>query len=163
MSMLVDELKALGESPLAWGAVPAIAAFVYRSYHNWRKCPLLHRAPQLTQNEALELVGRPKIAGPRYFLLMVAGIVATVTSLSLIAKGIYPTLAFYLLIAGVFVIQTEPARLQVRDAEVRLFAAQPHGPAARAAAMERLDWTNAWLVTLQATMLAGVIAFLLAF
>ncbi len=163
MSLLLDELRSLGANPVAWAAVPVIAGFTLRSYYHWRHCPLLHKTRDLTHEEATEFLRRPQIAGPRYLLLMLAGMGATIAGLALIAKGVGSALAFYLLVAGVFVIQTEPARLQVREAEYRVLAAQPYGQAAERAAIERLDWTNGWLVTLQLVILTATLAFLLAF
>ncbi len=162
MSMLVGELAALGADPLSWGAVPALLVFAGVSYRNWRVYPLLQGDDRLTEAKAAALAGRPQFAGPRYALLMLGGIAATVAGLWLIAEGIRPTLAFYLLLAGVFVIQTEPARLQIREAQYAAIAARPHGEEASQAARERLDWTNAWLVTLEVVILAGTVLFLCA-
>ncbi len=162
MTSLIDELHRLASDPIAWGAVPILAAFALYALWHWRSCPLLHRTAHITLAEAEGVVGKPYIAGPRFLLLMLAGIAATVAALTLIAEGIYPTLAFYLLVAGVFVIQTEPARLQLREAEMRVVAAEAIGPEAMQAAISRLETTIVWLVTLQVTILAGTVLFLVA-
>ncbi len=161
MNSLIDELHRLASDPIAWGAVPILAAFaIYAIWHRY-SCPLLHRTAHITLEQAEKVVGKPHFAGPRYLILMLAGIAATVAALTLISEGIYPTLAFYLLVAGVFVIQTEPARLQLREAEMRVVAAEVMGPEARQSAIARLETSIVWLATLQATIFAGTVLFLL--
>jgi hypothetical protein len=161
--MLVEELRALADDPLTWAAVPALAAFAGHALWHWRTCPLLDRTKHVTLAEAEAAVDQPRIAGPRFLVLMLLGIAATLAGLSFIAEGIYPTAAFYLLLAGVFVIQTEPARLQIREAELRVVAAERHGEDARRIAIERLETLNIWLLSLELAILAGVMGFLLAF
>lgn len=163
MNLFVDELRALADNPVAWGAVPALALFATYSVIAWRKCPLLHRTAHISEAEAKAVLDRPQIAGPRFLILMVVGIAATVAGLSLIAEAIYPTLAFYLLLAGVFVLKTEPVRLQIREAEFRVVAARPHGKDAVGLALERLNENNTLLITLQVAILLGTTLFLLAF
>lgn len=163
MNMLIDELRMLAGDPLAWGAVPVLLGFAAWSVWHWRRCPLIARTAHISRAEAEAMMRRPYFAGPRYFLLMVAGIAATVAALAFIARGTYPTLAFYLLLAGVFVIQTEPARLQLREAEYRVVAAEAQGPEEVRAAIHRLESSNVWLVTLQGVILVATVAFLLCF
>lgn len=163
MNMLVEELTALADDPVTWAAVPVLGLFAAYSLWHWLHCPVLHRKRRPSLDEARAVVGQPRIAGPRFLLLMLLGIVATLAGLTFISEGIYPTAAFYLLLAGVFVIQTEPARLQIREAELRVLAVEAQGETAIRHAMERLETLNIWLVSLQLAILAGVIGFLLAF
>jgi len=163
MAALLDELQMLAGNPVAWGAVPVLALFVLTSIWHWWTCPLIARTASITLEQARAVVGQPRIAGPRYFLLMMGGIVATLAGLTLIAEGIYPLLAFYLLLGGVFVIQTEPTRLQIRESEMAVVAARAHGEEAMRIAVERLETTAMWLMTIQCVMLAATVAFLLAF
>lgn len=161
--MLIEELSMLAGDPVAWGAVPLLAVFCIYSLVHWWRCPLIHRTQHISLEEAANVVGKPVIAGPRFGLLMLAGVAATLAGLSFIAEGIRPTLAFYLLIAGVFVIQTEPARLQIREAEARVVTASAVGEEPARIAVERLETTNIWLISLQFSMLAAVVIFLAAF
>lgn len=163
MNMLIDELRMLAGDPLAWGAVPVLLAFAGWSVWHWWTCPLIARTAHISRAEALAVLGKPYFAGPRYFLLMVAGIVATVAGLTFIARGINPTLAFYLLLAGVFVIQTEPARLQLREAEYRVVASEALGLEDVESAVHRLESSNVWLITLHGVILVATVTFLLSF
>ncbi|GMG83481.1 hypothetical protein LNKW23_26940 [Paralimibaculum aggregatum] len=163
MNMLVDELRALSADPVAWGAVPVLAAFVVWSFASRRLCPLMNCANRISDEEARKVAGGPRVAGPRFLVLMLVGIVAAVTGLKLIGMGLYSTLAFYLLLAGVFVIQTEPARLQIREAQHRVAAARNRGEEAVASEIQRLGASHNWLIGLQAIMLVGTALFLVAF
>lgn len=162
MNMLIDELRAVAADPYAWGAVPVLLAFLLGALWRRRVCPLIHRAAEIGPAEARAAQARPFSAGPRFALLMLAGIAATLAGLTLIEKGTYPTVAFYLLLAGVFVIQTEPARLQLREAEIRVIAAEAMPEDVREIAVERLETNHLWLISLQGVILIGTVAFLLA-
>lgn len=162
MTMLIDELRALAANPVAWGAVPLLLAFLLYALYRRRHCPLIHRTATISVDEARAAQDRPFAAGMRFAFLMLAGIGATIASLTLIAGGTYPTLAFYLLVAGVFVIQTEPARLQLREAEIRAIAAEGLDEEVREIAIDRLETNHLWLIMLQALILVGTVAFLIA-
>ncbi|MGF1501321.1 MAG: hypothetical protein ACFBSD_05855 [Paracoccaceae bacterium] len=163
MDGLISEMSALAHSPFAWAAMGMIGLFALGALWRWRVCPLLgHGAdayPPLPDYDP----DSPPPPGPRYLLLMVAGITATVAGLTAISEGRFPIFAFYLVVAGLFVIQTEPVRLQVREAEFRVRAAAVAGEEAAQAALERLRSTHIWLVSLHFIIFAGGITFLCAF
>lgn len=163
MNMLIDELGKLASDPIAWGAIVLLAGFAAYALWHWRVCPLLHERARIDHAEAAAAIDRPLVDGPRFLLLMLCGIATTVTGLGLIAEGIHPALAFYLLLAGLFVIQTEPARREIRHAELRVVAAELQGEEAREAALERLRSAHLWLVALHFALLAGAVTGLLAF
>ena len=163
MTMLIDELGMLSADPVAWGAVGLLAAFAAYAVWHWQVCPLLHERARIDRAEAAAAIARPLVDGPRYLLLMLGGIAATVTGLGFLAEGIYPAIAFYLLLAGLFVIQTEPARREIREAELRVVASELQGDDAREAAIERLRSAHLWLVGLHFVLLIGAAAGLLAF
>ena len=163
MNMLVEELAAVAANPLAWGAVGVLALFAVYALWHWQSCPLLHGRARIDPAEAEARVSGGLVDGPRFFLLMLGGIAATLAGLTFIAEGRLPTLAFYLLIAGVFVMQTEPARRQVREAEFRAVAATLRDEEAQAAALARLRASHLWLVALHFLIFAAAIVALLAF
>ena len=163
MTMLLAELGRLAADPLAWGAIAALAGFTAHALWHWRVCPLVNARAQIDHAQAAAAIARPFVDGPRYLLLMLGGIAATVTGLGFIAEGIYPTLAFYLLLAGLFVIQTEPARREIREAELRVVASEFETEEARETTLSRLRSAHLWLVGLHVLLLVGAAAALLAF
>ena len=165
MDMLVSELGKLSEEPLAWGAVAILAAFALWSVWHWRACPMLREA-RVTEGDAdaaIRLLEAPRVDGARYLVTMLGGIAATVTGLAFICEGIYPGAAFYLLLGGLFVIQTEPARREIRLAELRALAARRGGPYPAEEATDRLRMSHLALVAIHFILLAGAVAGLLAF
>jgi len=163
MNMLIEELSAVAGHPLAWGAVAALGLFAVYSLWRQQRCPLLLHRPDVSQAEAQAMLERPVAEGPRFLVTMLAGVALTLTGLSFIAAGMLPIVAFYLLLAGVFVIQTEPARRQIREAEMRVIAAEVLSAEQREAAVERLASAHLWLVGLNFILTAGAVAALLAF
>lgn len=162
MTMLIHELALVAESPLAWIAIAVLAAFALWQLWHWYRCPLLVDRAGVDRETAQAALDAPLADGPRFFLAMIAGIALTLTGLSFIAGGIYPVTAFYLLLAGVFVIQTEPARRQLREAELRVIAAQLLDPAEQEHALARLRSSHVWLVTLNFILLGVAALALLA-
>jgi hypothetical protein len=163
MNMLIEELGRLSADPFAWGAVALLALSAGYTLWHWQVCPLLHGQVAVDEGAAAEAVDRPLVDGPRFLLLMLGGIAATVTGLGFIAQGIYATAAFYLLLGGLFVIQTEPARREIRQGELRVVAAGRQGEDDRQAALERLRSAHLWLVALHFQLLGATVAGLLAF
>jgi len=163
VNMLLRELSALSSDPFAWGAVLLLASFAVYALWHWRVCPLLHERARIDRADAAAALERPLADGARFLLFMLGGIAATLTGLTFIAEGAYPTVAFYLLLAGLFVIQTEPARREVRQSELRVVAAELEGDEARHAALERLRSAHLWLVALHFLLLGGAATALLAF
>ncbi|MEM1344575.1 MAG: hypothetical protein AAGI34_08360 [Pseudomonadota bacterium] len=163
MNMLIEELQFVSGNPLSWAAVAVLLGFVLASVWRMRTCPLVRGKSSMSPAEAAELVDRPLVDGPRFFLTMGAGVALTITGLTLISEGIYPLMAFYALVAGVFVIQTEPTRREIRHFEMRVVAAHTQGEEAVTAAMARLCSAHLWLVILNGAMALATATLLYAF
>jgi hypothetical protein len=165
MNMLLESLTMVADDPFAWGSVVLMGGFsVYAVYHRVT-CPILRgdALPESMVAEARAAAREVPRPGWRFGLLMMAGIAATVTGLSFVASGPAPTIAFYLLLAGVFVIQTEPVRLQIREAQDRAAATQHSNPDDHHAAVARLRASHMWLVWLNFLLLGATGTALLAF
>jgi uncharacterized membrane protein YqgA involved in biofilm formation len=106
---------------------------------------------------------RPFAAGPRFVVVMLAGIAAILTGLSMILREVNPPVALLSIVVGVFAVQIEPALLQIQESAKRVTAAQRQGSEAIAAAEDRLRDAHVWLVMTSLTILIAVIAALLAF
>jgi len=157
--MLVENLGRISESPFAWSMLGLLGAIAALSLWRWSSCPILgHTADPVDPAAPV-----PRHAGARFFLLMAAGIAATVAALTLIADGIRPVLAFWLMIGGVVVIQTEPIRLELREAETRALRALGCGEAASEAARARLRNAHRRLVAFNFIIAAAVGVGLVAF
>jgi len=159
MNMLIENLGRVAESSIAWTLLALLAVLSVVAFWNWYRCPVLALGPA-GKREATPAPFVPK-AGPRFFFLMAGGIGITLGGLTLIANGIHPSLAFVLLIGGVFVIQTEPARLELSEAKSRALAAL--SAEAREDAHHRLRAAHRWLVFLHFIILGVTAAGLLAF
>lgn len=162
MKMLFGQLAAVSDSPIAWGLLALLAGFALVSLWNWYRCPYLCRSRAISQEDARAALERPFAAGPGFLLIMLAGIGATLGGLTLIAEGIRPALAFVLLLAGVFVMQTAPARLALSESTLRVIAAEPEGPEAQAAARSRLASSHFWLVAVNFVLVAAASALLVS-
>lgn len=163
MNMLVENLRIVSESPLAWSVLAILAVFGIASAWRWSRCPILAGTMVATPEAARAITIEGEDTGPRFFLTMLAGIAVTIAGITLIANGIRPALAFCLLVAGVFVIQTEPARLQLREAERRALAATAEGGAALEDARAQLRTGHIWLFAINLLIVLAVTAGLLAF
>lgn len=163
MNMLISELGMLSADPFAWGAILLLAAFAGYALWHWRTCPILAGRVCPSAPSAAEAVDGALVDGPRYLLLMLGGIAATVTGLGFIAEAVFPTAAFYLLLGGLFVIQTEPARRELRLGELRVALAEAEGPDAVEAAIDRLRSAHHWLVALHFLVLIAAVVGLLSF
>lgn len=130
MNMLVQTLERLGSDPWAWTAVAVAGVLAMVSFVRYRTCPHLNRRPGRAgrprgdQAAALDYLNRRVAAGPCYFALIAAGVVAAVSGLTMIAWDSRPAIGFFVLLAGVLVLQTEPQRQRIRIASARVVAAQ---------------------------------------
>lgn len=163
MTALIETLQQASANPNAWVLVALIALVTAISVYKWRSCPYLGRTKNISQGESQAQVERPFVAGPRFVIVMLAGIAAMMIGLTLVSRGVTPLLALLLIVVGVFAVQTEPALLQIRESVTRLIAAKVQGPDQVAAAEERLRYAHIWLVTANFTLLMAVILALLAF
>ena len=163
MNMLIETLQQVANSPYSWGVVALIAAVALFSLYKWRACPYLCRTRAISLDESHEQLDRPFVAGPRFVVVMLAGIAAIVTGLGMVSHVVNPPLALLLIVAGVFAVQVEPALLRIQESVARVVSAQCEGPDAVTAAEERLRYAHLWLVTANFTILVAVVLTLLAF
>jgi len=163
MNMLIETLQQVGSSPYSWGVVALIAAVALFSFYRWRACPYLCHTKAISLDESREQLGRPFAAGPRFVVVMLAGITAILTGLGMVSQVVNPPLALLLIVAGVFAVQIAPALLQIRESVARLVTAHCQGADAVAAAEERLGYAHIWLVTANFTILVAVVLTVLAF
>jgi hypothetical protein len=143
--------------------VALIAAVALFSLYKWRACPYLCHTKAISPEDSREQLDRPFVAGPRFVIVMLAGIAAIVTGLGMVSHVVNPPLALLLIVTGVFAVQVEPALLQIQKSVARLVTAQFEGADTVTAAEERLRYAHLWLVTANFTILAAVVLTLLAF
>jgi len=163
MNMLVETLHTAGANPYSWGIVGLIAVATLASLYKFHTCPYLCHTREITSEESASSLDQPFAAGPRFILVMLFGIAAILTGLTMISHEANPPLALLFIVLGVFAVQIEPAMLRLQEAVRRVAAAQPQGPDAIAAAEDRLRNAHLWLVMTSATILVAVILALLAF
>ena len=163
MNMLIETLQQAADSPWSWGVVALIAAVALFSLYKWRACPYLCHTKAISLEDSHQQLDRPFAAGPRFVVVMLAGIAAIVTGLSMVSHVVNPPLALLLIVAGVFAVQIEPAGLHIQESVARVVTAQSQGADAVAAAEERLRYAHLWLVTANFTILLAVVLTLLAF
>lgn len=163
MKMLVETLDKAGADPLVWAAVGLIAVHGVFAAWQWRRCPYLCRTARITRAEAEAKLRNPFIAGPRFFLTMLAGIAALLVGLVLVEAGRDPGYALLIVIAGVFVVQIEPARLRLSEAVARVVASEAAGPEQVLIAHKRLRDSHLWFVALNFVLVMAMVAGLAAF
>ena len=163
MNMLIETLQQVASSSYSWGVVTLIAAVALFSLYQWRACPYLCRTKAISPEDSRDQLDRPFVAGPRFVVVMLAGIAAIVTGLGMVSHVVNPPLALLLIVAGVFAVQIEPALLRIQESVARVVSAQCEGPDAVTAAEERLRYAHLWLVTANFAILAAVVLTLLAF
>lgn len=163
MDMLIATFRMVGASPVAWGAIGLGGLVLTIATLHWGRCPFLAERHGMDAERARALLTPRFRPGPRFALSMLVGIAAVLGGLGMIAESVWPAEAFCLLLAGVVLIQTQPLRLQLRVAKLSVAAAAGQGPAARAAAHDRLRSAHIRLVGVTATILILAVAALLAF
>lgn len=163
MTMLVDALHAAAVNPYSWAVVGLIALATLYSLYRLRTCSYLHRTRHISPEESEASLSRPFAAGPRFVIVMLAGITAILAGLWMILREVNPPVALLSIVLGVFAVQVEPALLQIQEAEKRVVAAQLQGSEAIATAEGRLRDAHVWLVMTSFTILIAVVLALLAF
>jgi hypothetical protein len=163
MKMLVDTLHAAGDNPYSWAIVGLIGTVAAANIYKYRTCPYLCRTKTITPEESAAAIVRPFAAGPRFILVMLAGIGAILAGLTMLSSEANPPLALLLIVLGVFAVQSEPALLRVQDAVDHVVAAQSQGAEAIAAAEERLRYAHVWMSVTTVSILVAVVLLLLAF
>lgn len=163
MTLLVDALHAAAADPYSWVVVGLIGAAALFSLYKLRTSPYLHGTRSFPAGESQASLNRPFAAGPRFVVVMLAGIAAILTGLWMILREVNPPVALLSIVVGVFAVQVEPALLQIQEAVQRIAAARNQGAEAIAAAEDRLRDAYRWLVMISFTILIAVVAALLAF
>jgi len=163
MNELIETFGMVSRDPVTWIGVAAMVMLGLGAAYRWRSCPHICGTAEISREDAIARLQNPLMAGPRYFLTMLAGIVAILTGLGLIAQEISPPKAFLLLLAGVYLVQTEPIRLRIRESTDRLIAAEAEGPEAVEIARERLRSDHLFHVFMNLALAGLVSAGLLAF
>lgn len=163
MNMLVMTLQTLGQNPFAWGAVGVLAVIALISLWRYRTCDQLCEDPAGDREQARAYLNRRVAEGPRYFLLMIAGIAAMIAGLALIAGDVRPAIGFFVLVAGALIVQTEPLRQRIRTAAARVIAAGGGDADRRGVAQASLRDSHRSLVTANFLLVAALTLMLLAF
>jgi len=163
MNMLIETLHQVGTNPYSWVVVALIAAVALFSLYHWLRCPYLNHRREITRTDLAAESDRPFVAGPRFVIVMLAGIGAIFTGLGMILHHLYPPLALLLIVVGVLAVQIEPALLRIRGAVTRLIGAQLEGPEAVASAEERLRYAHIGVVSTSFVILFAAVLGLLAF
>lgn len=163
MKMLVETLHMVSTNAYSWAVVGLIALVALFTLYQWYRCPYLCHTKRISAEESAASLDRPFVAGPRFVVVMLAGIGAIIAGLTILSYGVRLPLALLLIVAGVFAVQVEPALLQIREAVKRIAAVQADGPEAIASAEDRLRHAHLWLVTTSFLILIAVVLALLAF
>ena len=163
MNMLIAELNRMSDDPKSWIVVLLLAGFAIHSIASLLLCPYVHGKKEFTPQEVAEARAHRFEPGVRFAVMMVFGIVLTLTGLFMIPYGIRPTIALLLLVVGMLLLQTEPARLQLREQKVAVIASAGGPEEKELSARDRLRGSHRTLAAVQATMVFGVAGVLLAF
>ncbi|SET32033.1 hypothetical protein [Oceanicella actignis] len=150
MDGLMNILKAIGDEPLARWIALAFALRAVWSVVMWRRCPLLcGEAARLGPEAAAARRGAFDHSW-RFLLVMLTGIALAVGGLFRLAQnGADAPGALLLLILGVYLFTTEPARRQIQDAESAYLAATAEGPERREVAAAILRDSHVKLVAIE--------------
>ncbi|MEM6356505.1 MAG: hypothetical protein AAF844_12600 [Pseudomonadota bacterium] len=163
MNMLIETLSEVSGHPIAWASVAAVASLALFSFAHFAMCPYVRGSYDPNDQRTLRHLDKPVIAGPRYFFVMLAGIVAMISGLAMISAGREPVLAFVIVAAGICIVQIAPLRLRLQEAADRVVAADRETPEAGAEARERLrimHYVNIAMSMVIALLLAvGLLSF----
>ena len=161
--MLIEELQGLSADWRSWIVVGCMAALAAFSVIARFSCPYVRGLNTPTDEQVAEAKEHRFSAGWRFGLMMVAGIALTLVGLFMIAGGIRPALALGLMVLGIVIIQTEPARLLIRDNERVVVASRDAGAAVLDVARARLRNSHQSLVLMNVGLLAALTVGLIAF
>ncbi len=146
MDGLANILEVIGTDPMAKWVLLAFGLHALWSVVAYFRCPLCaasgrfqvrQRAAAIRKVDGLEeaTMGHDgSVSAWRFLLVMVAGIVLAVMGLFKLAKyGADAPIGFFLLVLGVYLFTTEPARRQVAEALRQALTVQPSAPPERKA------------------------------
>ncbi|MEM9059733.1 MAG: hypothetical protein AAGD13_04655 [Pseudomonadota bacterium] len=163
MNMLISELQMLAGDWRSWIVVVLMALIAVHSAVYYVVCPYVHGRANISDAEVTEARGNPFKPGMRLGLMMVVGIVLTLTGLFMIADGVKPTLALAAMVVGIVIIQTEPTRSSIRESTQRVVALRDAEVVTREAAQSRLRGNHRELVTKNVVLLGALIAGMAVF
>lgn len=163
MKMLIDSLQQVSADPYSWGVVALLGGAAGFNVYHWLRCPYLCHSQVISPEESRESLDRPFVAGPRFVIVMLAGIASILAGIAMVSRGMNPPLALLLIAGGVFAVQTEPGLLRIQEAARRVVAAQLEGAGAISSAEDRLRQAHLGMVTASVGTLVAVILALLAF
>lgn len=153
METLLTNLSLLGHNPFAWAVAALVGLRAAFSVYMTLRCPVARGVYQPTREEA-EAAANERFGATRgYLLLMVVGMALAIGGLYTIANDRYGAVALGALVVGVFLIMTEPSRLQVTAAVKSVYASTLRGAEHVALARESLQGAH-----VQRTMIEVVIA-----
>lgn len=162
MERLIAELVLLASDPRAWFAVAGLGLIALHSLYIYLRCPLVHGTLRVTPEEARRAVHAERVHSTRYLLLMLTGIGLCLAGMAMVALSARTPLALGLVAAGLFLVQTEPLRLNIRDRQLRVVAAQIEGESAVAAAVWRLRGEYRKLILTTSVLTLALAAYLVA-
>jgi len=163
MEALIADLRTLAANPYAWLVAGALGLLTLHSLVRYLRCPLVHRTATIAPEDARAAVEAERVHSPRHLALMVLGIALAVGGMAMVASSVRPPLALALIAAGLFLTQTEPLRLNIRDRQLRVIAAELDSEAARHAAIERLRGEYHRLIAAHALLAVAVTLYILVF
>lgn len=163
MNMLISELQMLASDPRSWLVVAVMAALVVHSLVYFFMCPYAQGRANITDEAVLEARQSTFKPGARYGVMMIVGIILTITGLFMIAEGIKPTLALAAMVAGIVIVQTEPTRTIIRENTQRVISFRDDTGTKLEAAQIRLRGSHIELVVKNLVLLGALIAGMLAF
>ncbi len=163
MNMLIEELQSLASDWRSWVVVGVMAVMAMVSVFQTFKCPWLHGNINPSKEEISDAKIMRKTVSPRFAVVMMAGFVLTLTGLLMIASGVKPTLALAAMVVGLVIIQTEPARLRIREARRLVLAATDEPQDAQIGARVRLRSNYRELAALNVGVLVCLVGGMLAF
>lgn len=163
MNMLIEELQTLASDWRSWIVVGVMAILALISVFQAFRCPLLMGTYNADANEVAEAKVVEKSVGLRFGIVMLAGFALTLTGLLMITYGLSPTIALAALVVGIVIIQTEPARMKIREAR-RTVVATAEGPAdSNVAARGRLRGSYREMAAVNLGILVCLVGAMMAF
>ena len=163
MTMLIEELQSLASDWRSWLVVGVMAILALFSLFQALRCPLLMGTSGVGPDEIAEAKVIRKSIGFRFGLVMLAGFALTLVGLLMITYGLKPTLALAALVIGIVIIQTEPARMKIRESRRFVLAASDGPPESNAAARDRLRGSYRELAMINLGILVCLVGAMLAF
>ncbi|MEM7743751.1 MAG: hypothetical protein AAF409_08580 [Pseudomonadota bacterium] len=163
MNMLLSELQVLAYNPWAWAVVGVLALFSTHAVIQLLACPYARGTATISDTDMSQAQNSKAHPGARFGLTMLGGAALTVTGLFMIAKGISPAIALAAVVGGIVLIQTEPARLSIRQQTYAVISHRDATDEARENARERLRGSHRALASINVFLLLAVVAAMLAF